>query len=150
MAALKKPLLIGGVLTVVALAGFFVYIERAFPKVRCTAAQHLSAPEDFADCYTCHAKVTPVLAQDWKDSKHGAMLVKCVVCHGEPDGKGSIAFSATPGAKEICVRCHEPAMNRMVAKFGELTDCAQCHPRHQNPRHRNAYESVIVSGKTEL
>jgi cytochrome c553 len=150
MAVRNKTLLIGIVVIAAVVAGFFVYIDKAFPKVRCEAAKHLTAPAELEDCYTCHARVTPVLAQDWKDSKHGALLVKCVVCHGEPDGKGSIPFAASPGAKEICARCHEPAMNRMTEKFGELTDCAQCHPRHQNPMHRSAYEPANASGKTEL
>ncbi|MCL1915123.1 MAG: hypothetical protein FWG17_00215 [Desulfovibrionaceae bacterium] len=149
MVALKKPLLIGGLLAVAAVAGFFIYIEMAFPKVRCEAAKHLNAPEEFSDCFTCHSKATPVLAQDWKDSKHGALLVKCVVCHGQPDGKGSIPFAVKPSEKVICARCHEPAMNRMVAKFGELMNCDTCHPRHQNPMHRAAYEPISASGKTE-
>jgi hypothetical protein len=150
MAALKKPLLIGALLIAVAVVGFFAYLNLAFPKVRCEAAKHLTAPAELSDCYTCHAKATPVLAQDWKDSKHGALLVKCVVCHGQPDGKGSIPFAAKPDIKDICARCHEPAMNRMVAKFGELKDCDPCHPRHQNPMHRGAYEPIVVSDKTEF
>jgi cytochrome c553 len=150
MAAFKKPLLIGAVFVLAATAGFFAYLELAFPKVRCEAAKHLTAPETLSDCYTCHGKATPALAQDWKDSKHGAMLVKCVVCHGQPDGQGSIPFAAKPGIKVICVRCHEPAINRMVDKFGELTDCESCHPRHQNPMHRNAYEPVVATDKTDL
>ena len=149
-AARIKPLLIGVVSIAVAAGGFFVYLDAAFPTVRCEAAKHLTAPEELSDCYTCHAKATPALAQDWRDSKHGALLVKCVVCHGQPDGQGSIPFAAKPGVKEICGRCHEPAMNRMVAKYGELKDCDPCHPRHQNPMHRNAYEAKVVSNKTEF
>ena len=147
---LKKPLVIGIVLCAVAAGGFFVYLDQAFPKVRCEAAKHLTAPAELSDCYTCHAKATATLAQDWKDSKHGALLVKCVVCHGQPDGQGTIPFSARPGIRDICARCHEPAMNRMEAKYGELKDCEPCHPRHQNPMHRNAYEPKVVSNKTDL
>jgi cytochrome c553 len=146
----KKHLLVGGAVIAAAVVGFFVYLNLAFPTTRCDAAKHLTAPETLGDCYTCHNKVTPVLAQDWKDSKHGALLVKCVVCHGEPDGSGSIPFAVAPGAKEICSRCHEPAMNRMTAKFGELKACVTCHPRHQNPMHRNAFEAVTASDKTEF
>lgn len=149
MVALKKSLLIGAALAVAAIGGFFIYIEMAFPKVRCEAAQHLTATEELADCFTCHAKATPVVAQDWKDSKHGALLVKCVVCHGQPDGKGAIPFAAKPGIKKICASCHDPAINRMVEKFGELTDCVSCHPRHQNPMHRGAYEPAGAS-KTDI
>ena len=149
-AVLKKQVAIVAVLVVAVIGGFFVYLNLAFPKVRCEAAKHLTAPEALSDCYTCHAKATPSLAQDWQDSKHGALLVKCVVCHGQPDGKGSIPFAAKPSIQAICARCHEPAMNRMVAKYGEVKDCEPCHPRHQNPMHRNAYEPKIVSNKTDL
>ena len=148
MAVSKKSLIIGAVLVIAAVGGFFLYINIAFPKVRCEAAKHLEAPETLSDCYTCHAKSTNVVAQDWKDSKHGALLVKCVVCHGQPDGKGFIPFSAKPTPQAICARCHEPAMKRMEQKYGELLSCEPCHPRHQNPMHRNAYESKVASDKT--
>ena len=153
MATFKKAVCIGfvGIVLIVAAGvGFFVYLDKAFPKVRCEAAIHPTSPETLSDCVTCHAKVTPVLVQDWKESKHGAQLVKCVVCHGQPDGKGSIPFATKPSAKEICARCHEPAMNRMVEKFGELKDCGICHPRHQNSMHRSAYESAAAPGNTEF
>ncbi|MCL2789351.1 MAG: hypothetical protein FWD79_01760 [Desulfobulbus sp.] len=152
MATVKKTLFIGMILIILiaaAVVGFFVYLDKAFPKVRCEAAKHPTTPEAISDCVACHAKVTPMLVQDWKDSKHGALLVKCVVCHGEPDGKGSIPFAAKPGAKEICARCHEPAMNRMVEKLGELKDCETCHPRHQNSLHRSAFEATTAASNTE-
>jgi hypothetical protein len=145
----KKTLLLGIALVAVAAVVFFIYLKMAFPEVRCDAAKHLTAPDELADCYSCHAKTTPVLAQDWKESKHGVLLVKCFVCHGQPDGKGAIPFAVKPGYKAICARCHEPSMDRMVAKFGELKDCESCHPRHQNPMHRNAFEPVVASDKTE-
>ncbi|MDR2054827.1 MAG: hypothetical protein LBQ10_03035 [Desulfovibrio sp.] len=128
---------------------FFLYLDRAFPKVRCEGA-HLSVPEKYADCVSCHAKSTARATQDWKESKHGAMLVKCVVCHGEPDGKGSISFSANPDPATICARCHDPAMRRMAAKFGGSADCSICHPRHQNPLHSDAYQHKTPSGKTSF
>ncbi len=150
MSGFKKSLLIGLVLAAAAVAGFFIYIDKAFPTVRCEAAKHLTMPETLSDCYTCHAKTTPAVAQDWKESKHGALLVKCVVCHGQPDGKGSIPFAVKPSPQAICSRCHEPAMNRMVQKFGTLQACETCHPRHQNPMHSNAYETRDPATKTNL
>ena len=146
----KKHLLIGAALVLAGVGGFFAYLEFAFPRVRCEAAKHLTMPEELSDCLACHTKVTPVLAQDWQESKHGALLVKCSVCHGLPDGTGSTPFAAKPNPKEICVRCHEPGINRMVDKFGELQPCETCHPRHQNPMHRNAFEAATASGKTEF
>jgi len=38
----------------------------------------------------------------------------------------------------------------MVNKFGELQPCETCHPRHQNPMHRNAFEAAVASDKTEF
>ncbi|MDR2725937.1 MAG: hypothetical protein LBC90_07775 [Candidatus Adiutrix sp.] len=152
MAVPKKPLLAvaGIVLIAAAAAGFIAYINTAFPEARCEAADHLAAPDELSDCYTCHAKVTPVLAQDWQESKHGALLVKCFVCHGQPDGQGAIPFSVKPSERNICSRCHEPSMNRMEKKFGELQSCNTCHPRHQNPMHRSAFEAVSSNAKTDF
>jgi len=152
MAIPKKTLLAGIAFLVVAaaIAGFIVYLNTAFPEVRCEAAEHLTAPDDLADCYSCHAKVTPVVAQDWQESKHGALLVKCFVCHGQPDGQGAIPFRAQPSEKNICSRCHEPSMIRMEQKFGEMQSCSTCHPRHQNPMHRSAFEAVSSSTQTDF
>ncbi len=148
--AYKKPILIAVCAAIVAVAGFFAYLKIAFPEVRCEAAKHPDTPEKYADCVSCHVKATAMVAQDWKDSKHGVMLVKCVVCHGQPDGKGSIAFKAKPDPMDICARCHDPAIKRMVAKYGERPDCNSCHPHHQNTIHRDAYEPPVFSGKTSF
>ncbi len=102
--------------------------------------KHLKAPDDAADCYTCHQKVTPRIAQNWYESKHGVALMKCFVCHGQPDGKGSIPFAVEPDAATVCRKCHEPAMIRMVKKFGQKPDCYKCHPFHQNSLHHEAYK----------
>ncbi|MDR2574654.1 MAG: hypothetical protein LBC94_10020 [Desulfovibrio sp.] len=138
--AAKKPLLIIALLLALA-GGFYLYINIIFPPVRCEAAKHPEAPEQYADCLECHLKVTPATAQNWRESKHGVLLVKCVVCHGLPDGKGSVPFAAKPGVQDICVRCHEPAMKQMVEKYGAELECDSCHPHHQNPMHRRAFEA---------
>jgi hypothetical protein len=75
---------------------FFAFISLAFPNVRFEAVKHLESPEQVSDCYECHAKSTPKVAQDWLESKHGVMLVKCFVCHGQPDGKGSVPWAVNP------------------------------------------------------
>lgn len=146
----KKYLLIALGAAVILVAGFFLYINLAFPDVRCEGARHLERPEDYMDCVTCHVKTTVKVTQDWQDSKHGVMLVKCVVCHGEPDGKGSIPFEVKPDPKVICAQCHDPAMKRMVQKYGEDLACNSCHPNHQNPMHGDAYENKIPTSKTTL
>lgn len=148
--SVRNILLIACAVAVVGVGGFFGYVNTAFPTVRCEAAKHLDAPEKYADCLSCHTKTTVKVAQDWKESKHGVMLVKCVVCHGQPDGKGSIPFSAKPDPMDICARCHDPAIKRMVAKYGVKPDCNSCHPYHQNPMHGDAYETRIPSGKTNF
>lgn len=101
--------------------------------------KHLIAPDSAADCYECHKRVTPKIAQNWLESKHGVTLMKCFVCHGEPGGKGSVPFSVKPDPA-ICAKCHDPAMKRMKEKFGvKASNCYSCHPYHQNSIHHEAY-----------
>lgn len=133
------------IVPVVALALFFgvrAYVDAAFPKSRCEAFKHLKNPDGTPiDCFECHKKVSPKIAQDWYESKHGVTLVKCFVCHGQPDDKGAVPFSAKPSVQGVCVRCHEPAIARMKAKFGlRAEDCSSCHPFHMNSLHHEAYE----------
>jgi len=109
--------------------------------------KHLKAPDDAADCYTCHQKVTPRVAQNWYESKHGVALMKCFVCHGQPDGKGSIPFAVVPDVATVCRKCHEPAMMRMTKKFGIEPDCYSCHPFHQNSLHHEAYKKSESKNK---
>ena len=148
MASTKKIVIGSFIGLAVTAVVFFIYLNMAFPKVRCEAFNHLESPEKYADCAGCHAKVTAQISQDWFESKHGVTLVKCVACHGQPDGKGAIPFSANPDPQVICTRCHAPAMERMTAKFGPSPECITCHPRHQNPMHGNAYETRKPSDKT--
>lgn len=111
--------------------------------VSASSIKHLKAPDDAADCYTCHQKVTPRVAQNWYESKHGVALMKCFVCHGQPDGKGSIPFAVVPDPGTVCRKCHEPAMIRMAKKFGIDPNCYECHPFHQNSMHHKAYGKSI-------
>ncbi len=100
---------------------------------------HLIAPDSAADCYECHKLATPRIAQNWQESKHGVVLMKCFVCHGEPGGKGSVPFTVSPDPV-ICSKCHDPAMQRMKEKFGvKAQQCYSCHPFHQNSLHHDAY-----------
>lgn len=109
-------------------------------QVSAQSVKHLKAPDDAADCYTCHQKVTPRVAQNWYESKHGVALMKCFVCHGQPDGKGSVPFAVVPDVDAVCRKCHEPAMKRMEQKFGLEPDCYSCHPFHVNSLHHEAYK----------
>ena len=124
------------------LAGLFcaaLFLCFTAANVSAASIKHLKAPDDAADCYTCHQKVTPRVAQNWYESKHGVALMKCFVCHGQPDGKGSIPFAVVPDPVSVCRKCHEPAMIRMEKKFGIDPNCYECHPFHQNSMHHDAY-----------
>ncbi len=120
----------------------FAYISFAFPKVRCEAVKHLESPEQVSDCYECHVKSTPKTAQDWLESKHGVMLVKCFVCHGQPDGKGSLPWAVDPDVDATCRKCHDPSINKMQKKYGLELNCSECHPFHNNSLHHRAYEKT--------
>ncbi len=129
---LKRGLLFG------AAGGAALVMMTALPGQ--TAIKHLKAPDSAADCYECHKKATPKIANDWRESKHGVVLMKCFVCHGQPDGKGSVPWSVNPDPKAVCQKCHDPAMKRMAEKYGmESADCNRCHPFHQNSLHHKAY-----------
>ena len=135
---MNKKLTIFIVVIVIAVGGYFAYMNWAFPPVRCEAAKHLTAEQNADDCYACHAKATAQLAQEWKESKHGINTVTCQTCHGLPDGTGANPFARNPDVS-ICARCHSANMERMEAKFGKRDDCNTCHPHHQSTMHGQAY-----------
>ena len=144
-----KILLFSLLAVIVLVGGYFLYMAWAFPAVRCEAAKPLDSPQMAGDCYACHVKATPRVAQEWYESKHGVTLVRCQTCHGMPDGKGSLPFTRTPGV-EVCARCHSLSISRMEAKFGKRNDCSSCHPYHQSAMHGGAYQYRQPSAKTEL
>jgi len=122
--------------------GGYAYVSFAFPKVRCEGVEHLKSPEELSDCYTCHLKSTPKIAQDWQESKHGVMLVKCFVCHGQPDGEGSVPWAVKPNVDTTCRKCHDPSIKKMGEKYGVTQGCSECHPFHNNSLHHQAYEKT--------
>ena len=73
---------------------------------------------DSARCLACHQEKTPVIARQWRDSKHARLGVGCYECHraeeGDKDGflhEGKrIATVATP---RDCEQCHK----EIVAEF---------------------------------
>lgn len=136
---MKKWLIIGIAALLVLGLGWGLYVQMAFPKVRCEAVKHLESPEQVSDCYECHFKATPKVAQDWFESKHGVMLVKCFVCHGQPDGKGSVPWAVNPDVDTTCRKCHDPSIKKMEAKYGLDPVCTECHPFHNNSLHHEAY-----------
>lgn len=132
----------------VVLAGsVLLYINLAFPEVRCAAVDHLKSPDQLSDCFECHLKCTPKVAQDWYESKHGVMLVKCFVCHGQPDGKGSVPYAVNPNVNTTCRKCHEPSIQEMEKKYGLDPVCTSCHPFHNNSLHHKAYVKPVSKKK---
>lgn len=145
----RKSILIPVVLAVL-VGGYFLYLNVAFPGTRCEGAKvkHGEVP-DGQDCYACHKKATPKVAQDWYESKHGVILVKCYVCHGQPDGKGATPFSVKPSVNGVCQRCHAPAIDLMREKFGVQGNCESCHIYHANSLHHDAYAKSESKQKIE-
>ena len=137
------------VIILTAVSGF-AYLNAAFPKTRCEfdKMDHLKSTDTASDCYECHFKATPKVAQDWFESKHGVMLVKCFVCHGQPDGKGSIPFAVNPDVEATCRKCHDPSIKMMEEKYGLDPECNDCHPFHNNSLHHKAY--VKTKAKTTI
>lgn len=126
---LKKPLIIALAAVILLVIGFFVYIQNAFTGTRCEAAKHLDA-DMIGDCY-------------------GVTLVRCQVCHGQPDGKGAVPFKRVPGV-EVCAACHGLAIDKMTALYGKRDDCSTCHPYHARPIHGKVYENRQATTKTVL
>jgi hypothetical protein len=66
---------------------------------------------DSAKCLDCHQQKTPVIAEQWRDSRHAQLGVGCYECHraeeGEPD-----AFT------------HE---GKVIATVLSPKDCSACH-----------------------
>ena len=128
---------------------FFVYLNLAFPKAKSGTIKHLESPDNVSDCFECHIKATPKIAQDWYESKHGVILIKCFVCHGQPDGKGSVPYAVNPDVNATCRKCHDLSMQKMIAKYGLNPDCNECHPFHHNSLHHEAYVKPIAKKKIE-
>ncbi|MBQ9537617.1 MAG: hypothetical protein IJU79_07535 [Desulfovibrionaceae bacterium] len=132
---------------------YFYYMSWAFPDERNSKARHLMVQQlngaNDGDCYGCHKKVTARIAQEWYESKHGVILVRCQTCHGMADGSGSMPFTWKPGV-DICAKCHSLAIKQMASKFGQTGNCVSCHPHHQSPMHGNVYEFRLPSTKTAL
>ncbi len=140
-ASIKKQTIYGVIIFFVLGMFCYGYYKSAFPETRCEYGleDHLKSPDSASDCYACHVKATPKVAQDWYESKHGVMLVKCFVCHGQPDGKGSVPYAVNPDVNTTCRKCHDPSIKMMEEKYGLEPECNTCHPFHNNSLHHKAY-----------
>lgn len=68
-----------------------------------------------ANCYECHAQVSPGLAAQWKDSRHAEAGVGCLDCHGAEPGD--------PDAFE-----HD---SHTIATIVTPKDCGVCHAQEE-------------------
>ena len=80
----------------------------------CTLAQLVvvlmlgqAAPAEELDCVTCHAKVTPGIVNDWKQSLHAESDVDCSICHGEDHRSDDDFAKARIPTPDTCAECHE-------------------------------------------
>jgi len=140
----KKWLILSLIVIAAMVISFFIYLNLAFPKAHSKMVKHLENTDTASDCFECHIKATPKLAQDWYESKHGVILVKCFVCHGQPDGKGSVPFAVDPDVNMTCRKCHDPSIQRMEDKYGVELNCKKCHPFHNNSLHHDAYVKPVA------
>ena len=87
-------------------------------------ARHPEVDTGLETCFTCHTRVTPQVAAQWKDGRHGMALVECLVCHGSTGAD----FRARPEPIG-CRSCH-PSQAASVARGPETRGCFGCHPAH--------------------
>lgn len=100
------------------------------------AVAHVAAPDqqapsqkkhpkvDFSvPCQDCHARRTPVVVQQWQESRH-APNVGCFLCHGD----GEVEFHARPSTQS-CATCHSRKVEDM--ERAPVRDCFACHNSHR-------------------
>ncbi len=58
-------------------------------------------------CVECHAKATPSIVSDWKESLHRGNDVGCTVCHGEKHRSAADPKEARIPTPSTCLECHE-------------------------------------------
>ncbi len=58
-------------------------------------------------CVDCHAKTTPQVVADWRESRHARNDVGCPACHGAEHKNADDAAKARRPAPSACSECHE-------------------------------------------
>jgi len=97
------------------LAGLWLMISPAWAQtaakrpVQKKPALELSA--ESRPCYDCHSKNTPVISQQWRDSKHAGFGVGCFECH-RADPADADAF---------------PHYGKTIGTIVTPKDCGGCH-----------------------
>ena len=118
----------GGAVLVAALAAVVLSLACAGPKASAGQAKagptHPEVDSGLETCFMCHTRVTPQVAAQWKDGRHGMALVECLVCHGSTGAD----FRARPQPTG-CRSCH-PSQAASAASGGQAPSCFGCHPAH--------------------
>ena len=104
-------------LSLFVLAGASVFIAHAEKATH----PELSQQEMLIACDACHQQETPDVYQEWYDSSHGMVMVKCYECHGTFE-----TFRVTP-TRDNCAVCHA----NMMDKCPDDKPCWQCHIPHK-------------------
>ncbi len=64
-------------------------------------------------CVECHARQTPNIVADWKQSHHSQVGVGCDTCHGSAHTSAADAAKAKIPIPDTCEGCHQA----QVAQF---------------------------------
>jgi hydroxylamine dehydrogenase len=83
----------------------------AAPPVKKPSAQAKTGPGQA--CVECHKQTSPNIVSDWQLSRHAAMDVDCVTCHGDAHTTKDDAGKAKLPTPDTCAQCHE----QQVAQF---------------------------------
>ncbi|WP_029897918.1 multiheme c-type cytochrome [Desulfohalovibrio reitneri] len=57
-------------------------------------------------CVECHAKTTPKIVSDWKNSAHSGVGTDCATCHGSEHTTAEDSHEAALATPETCRQCH--------------------------------------------
>lgn len=93
----------------------------ALPAVA-IAAEKAHEKTEGQECAACHEAEEKA----WLGGKHGLMVVKCVVCHGDPE----VNFAPQPPLGR-CLGCHGDQIQDVEKKLApERRTCFLCHDNH--------------------
>jgi len=67
-----------------------------------------------AQCIDCHAKVTPNIVNDWKQSHHSQVEVGCDTCHGSEHMNAEDSSKAKIPTPETCGQCHQTQVEQFT------------------------------------
>ena len=91
---------------------------RRFPLLCAVVVAALQYPiqESAAEsCADCHGRITPGIVTDWKLSKHGALGLDCVTCHGDAHSSAADVAKAEIPTPETCAVCHPERVQQYKA-----------------------------------